>query len=265
MDLVQVAVTSLVSLAAMFLLTKLMGNKQVSQMNLFDYVIGITVGSIAAEMATELDTPENSLVAMVVYAVAAVCISLWTNKSLRARRIITGKPLILMDGAGRKCQPIAMKPDFPEALLADAVATTAGAVLGTSTTTTFVESSSGVAAGARTGLSSVVTGFLFLISVVLSPIFCSIPSFATAPALIFVGFLMVSTVTSIEFTDMTEAIPAYLCLLAMPLMYSISEGIAIGIISWTIINVITGKAKEKKISPLMYVLTVLFILKYVFL
>ena len=86
MDLVQVAVTSLVSLAAMFLLTKLMGNKQVSQMNLFDYVIGITVGSIAAEMATELDTPENSLVAMVVYAVAAVCISLWTNKSLGARR-----------------------------------------------------------------------------------------------------------------------------------------------------------------------------------
>ena len=113
-------------------------------------------------------------------------------------------------------------PRIKEALLADAVATTAGAVLGTSTTTTFVESSSGVAAGARTGLSSVVTGFLFLISVVLSPIFCSIPSFATAPALIFVGFLMVSTVTSIEFTDMTEAIPAYLCLLAMPLMYSIS-------------------------------------------
>lgn len=98
MDLVQVAVTSLVSPAAMFLLTKLMGNKQVSQMNLSDYVIGITAGSIAAEMATELDTPENSLVAMVVYAVAAVCISLWTNKSLGARRIITGKPLILMDG-----------------------------------------------------------------------------------------------------------------------------------------------------------------------
>lgn len=92
------AVTSLVSLTAMFLLTKLMGNNQISQMNLFDYVIGITVGSIAAEMATELDTPENSLVAMVVYAVAAVCISLWTNKSLGARRIITGKPLILMDG-----------------------------------------------------------------------------------------------------------------------------------------------------------------------
>ena len=98
MDLLHVAVTSLVSLAAIFLLTKLMGNKQVSQMNLFDYVIGITIGSIAAEMATELDTPENSLLAMAVYAVAAVCISLLTNKSLRVRQLMTGKPLILMDG-----------------------------------------------------------------------------------------------------------------------------------------------------------------------
>ena len=98
MDLLRVAVTSLVSLAALFLLTKLMGNKQVSQMNLFDYIIGITIGSIAAEMATELDTPENSLLAMVVYAVVAVCISLLTNKSLAARRIMTGKPLVLMDG-----------------------------------------------------------------------------------------------------------------------------------------------------------------------
>ena len=98
MDLLRVAVTSLVSLAALFLLTKLMGNKQVSQMNLFDYIIGITIGSIAAEMATELDTPENSLLAMAVYAVVAVCISLLTNKSLAARRIMTGKPLVLMDG-----------------------------------------------------------------------------------------------------------------------------------------------------------------------
>lgn len=154
-------------------------------------------------------------------------------------------------------------PRIKQALLADAIATSAGAVLGTSTTTTFVESSSGVAEGARTGLASVVTGFLFLISVVLSPIFCSIPGFATAPALIFVGFLMVSTVTSIEFTDMTEAVPAYLCLLAMPLMYSISEGIAIGVISYVIINVVCGKSK--KITPLMYVLAVLFVCKYIFL
>lgn len=98
MDLLRVVVTSLVSLAALFLLTKLMGNKQVSQMNLFDYIVGITIGSIAAEMATELDTPENSLVAMVVYAAVAVGISLLTNKSLAARRVMTGKPLVLMDG-----------------------------------------------------------------------------------------------------------------------------------------------------------------------
>lgn len=154
-------------------------------------------------------------------------------------------------------------PRVKQALLADAIATSAGAVLGTSTTTTFVESSAGVAEGARTGLASVVTGLLFLVSIFLSPIFCSIPGFATAPALIFVGFLMVSTVVTIDFTDMTEAIPAYLCLLAMPLMYSISEGIAIGIISYVIINVICGKSK--KITPLMYVLAVLFVCKYIFL
>lgn len=154
-------------------------------------------------------------------------------------------------------------PKVKQSLLADAIATSAGAVLGTSTTTTFVESSSGVAEGARTGLASVVTGLLFLVSIVLSPIFCSIPGFATAPALIFVGFLMVSTVVSIDFEDMTESIPAYLCLLAMPLMYSISEGIAIGVISYVIINVVAGKAK--KITPLMYVLAVLFVCKYIFL
>lgn len=154
-------------------------------------------------------------------------------------------------------------PRIKQALLADAIATSAGAVLGTSTTTTFVESSSGVAEGARTGLASIVTGFLFLLAIFFSPIFCAIPGFATAPALIFVGFLMVSTVITIDFTDMTEAVPAYLCMLAMPLMYSISEGIAIGVISYVIINVICGKAK--KITPLMYVLAVLFVGKYIFL
>lgn len=154
-------------------------------------------------------------------------------------------------------------PKVKQALLADAIATSAGAVLGTSTTTTFVESSSGVAEGARTGLASVVTGLLFLVSIVLSPIFCSIPGFATAPALIFVGFLMVSSVVSIDFSDMTEAIPAYLCLLAMPLMYSISEGIAIGVISYVVIQTVCGKAK--KVTPLMYVLAVLFVCKYIFL
>ncbi len=153
-------------------------------------------------------------------------------------------------------------PRIKEALLADAVATSAGAVLGTSTTTTFVESSAGVAEGGRTGLTSVVTGFLFLLSIFFAPVFCAIPSFATAPALIFVGFLMVSAVVEIDFNDMTESIPAYLSLIAMPLMYSISEGIAIGVISYVVINLICGKAK--KITPLMYILAVLFVLKYIF-
>ena len=154
-------------------------------------------------------------------------------------------------------------PRIKPALLADAIATSLGAVFGTSTTTTYVESSAGVGAGARTGLASVVTGLLFLLSILFAPVFTAIPGFATAPALIFVGFLMVMSVTEIDFNDLTESIPAYLCFLAMPLMYSISEGIAIGVISYVIINVCCGKAK--KVTPLMYILMVLFICKYIFL
>ena len=154
-------------------------------------------------------------------------------------------------------------PRIKQALLADAIATSAGAILGTSTTTTFVESSSGVAEGGRTGLSSIVTGLLFLVAIFLSPVFIAIPGFAIAPALVFVGFLMVSAVTEIDFNDLTEAIPAYICLLCMPLMYSISDGIAFGVVSYVVINVFCGKAK--KITPLMYVLAVLFVLKYIFL
>ena len=154
-------------------------------------------------------------------------------------------------------------PRIKQALLADAIATTAGAVIGTSTTTTYVESSAGIGAGARTGLASVVTGFLFLLAIFFAPIFTAIPGFATAPALIFVGFLMVSAIIKVDFEDLTEAVPAYLCLIAMPLMYSIAEGIAIGVISYVVINLICGKAK--KITPLMYILAVLFICKYIFL
>lgn len=154
-------------------------------------------------------------------------------------------------------------PRIRQALLADAIATSAGAVLGTSTTTTFVESSSGVAEGGRTGLASVVTGFLFLLAIFFAPVFTAIPGFATAPALLFVGFLMITAVAQIDFDDLTEAIPAYLCLLAMPLLYSISEGIAVGVISYVVINAVCGKAK--KITPLMYILAVLFVCKYIFL
>ena len=156
-------------------------------------------------------------------------------------------------------------PKIKPALLADAVATSAGAVLGTSTTTTFVESSSGVAAGGRTGLTALTTAVLFLLSMLFAPIFIAIPSFATAPALILVGFLMFSTISEIKLSEKNyaSAIPAYLCIIAMPLFYSISEGIAIGVISFVVINLICGKRKE--INPIMYILAVLFVLKYVFL
>lgn len=152
-------------------------------------------------------------------------------------------------------------PKIKGALMADAIGTTAGACLGTSTVTTFVESASGVAAGGRTGLTALTSAVLFGISLVLSPIFLAIPSFATAPALIMVGFLMMTSIIKIDFNDYTEAIPSFIAIMAMPFMYSISEGIAMGVISYVVINLVAGKAK--KISPLMYVLAVLFVLKYI--
>lgn len=151
-------------------------------------------------------------------------------------------------------------PKIKGALLADAVGTTAGAVLGTSTVTTFVESASGVAEGGRTGLTAVTTAVLFALSLLLSPIFLAIPSFATAPALIIVGFYMLGNVMKINFEDASEGIPAFICIAAMPFFYSISEGISMGIISYVIINLLSGK--KDKLSIVMYILTVLFILKY---
>ena len=153
-------------------------------------------------------------------------------------------------------------PHIRGALMADAVGTCAGAVFGTSTTTTFVESASGVAAGGRTGLTAVVAGILFGLSLFLAPIFLAIPSFATAPALVAVGFLMITSILQVNFSDYTEAVPCYICMIAMPFMYSISEGIALGVISYVVLNLLTGGAKRKKISPIMYVLAVLFSLKY---
>ncbi len=152
-------------------------------------------------------------------------------------------------------------PKIRGALLSDAVGTAAGAALGTSTVTTFVESASGVSEGGRTGLTSIVSAILFGLSLLLSPIFLAIPSFATAPALVIVGFLMLTSITKIDFSDYTEAIPAFIAIIAMPFMYSISEGIAMGTISYVVIKLVAGKGK--KVSPLMYVLAVLFIFKYI--
>ena len=152
-------------------------------------------------------------------------------------------------------------PGIRGVLLADAVGTTVGAFLGTSTVTTFVESSSGITEGGRTGLTAVVTGFLFLVSLVLAPLFLTIPSFATAPALIVVGFLMMQQVRNIEWNDLAEAIPCFIAITMMGFAYSISDGIAFGIISYVLIALLTKRTQN--MSVLMYVLAVLFVLKYI--
>lgn len=152
-------------------------------------------------------------------------------------------------------------PHIKGALLADAVGTTVGAVMGTSTVTTFVESSSGVAEGGRTGLTAITSALLFLVALILYPIFMAIPSFATAPALIMVGFLMITNITKIDFSDVTEGIPAFITIMAMPFTYSISEGIALGSIFYVVVKLF-GK-KGKSVSPIMYVLAALFVLKYI--
>ncbi len=152
-------------------------------------------------------------------------------------------------------------PNCKEALFADAVGTTVGAMLGTSTVTTFVESSTGVVEGGRTGVTAIVTAFFFLLSLFFAPLFLSIPSAATAPALILVGFFMMSPVKDIDFSDPTEGIPAFLCLLMMVCAYSISDGIMFGILSYVIIKVLAGKAK--KISVATYIVALLFVIKII--
>ncbi len=151
-------------------------------------------------------------------------------------------------------------PRISGALCADAVATSVGAVFGTSTTTTFVESASGVAAGGRTGLTAVTAAALFALSILFAPIFLAVPGFATTPALIIVGYLMLSSVADIDWSDVGESVPAFIALAWMPFTYSISDGIMFGIISYTVINALAGKAS--KVHWLIYVLTVIFIAKY---
>ena len=148
-----------------------------------------------------------------------------------------------------------------QAFMADSIATTVGAMLGTSTTTTYVESAAGVAQGGRSGLTALVVGACFVIAMFFSPLFLSIPSAATAPALIIVGLLMAEQIKNVNFDDFSESIPAFVCMLMMPLTYSISNGILIGMITYVLMNMICGKFK--KLSPAMYILAALFILKYI--
>lgn len=155
-------------------------------------------------------------------------------------------------------------PKVKQVLLTDAIGTTAGSLMGTSTITTFVESSAGIAEGGKTGLTALTAGLLFVAALFFSPVFLAIPAFATAPALIIVGFLMMQQVSKIHWTSETlTAVPAYITIFSMAFMYSISEGICFGVISYTILHVFAGKGKD--VTPLMYILTVLFVLKYIFL
>ena len=150
-------------------------------------------------------------------------------------------------------------PKIKQALLADAIATTAGAVIGTSSTTTFVESASGVADGGKTGLTSTVTSILFLLALFFSPIFVSIPTFAVAPALIIVGLFMIENIVNVEFKDYTEGLPAFITIVMMPFAYSIADGVVFGFLSYVFLKVLTGNAKD--VSKTMYILAILFIIK----
>ena len=149
-----------------------------------------------------------------------------------------------------------------EAFMADSIATTAGAMLGTSTTTTYVESAAGVAQGGRSGLTAFAVACCFAVALLFSPLFLSIPAAATAPALIIVGLLMMEPVKNIPWDDFSESIPAFVCMIMMPLSYSISNGILLGMITYVLMNLITGK--RKKVSWTMAILAILFVLKYIF-
>ncbi|MBR5133690.1 MAG: NCS2 family permease [Alistipes sp.] len=153
-------------------------------------------------------------------------------------------------------------PRLKQAFMADAIATTAGAILGTSTTTTYVESAAGVSQGGRSGLTAFVVGCCFVITLLFSPLFLAIPGEATAPVLFLVGLLMIEPIRNIDFSDYTESIPAFICMITMPLAYSISDGILLGMISYVVLNAVSGKFK--KITPTMYILALLFVLKYIF-
>lgn len=153
-------------------------------------------------------------------------------------------------------------PNAKKAFMADSIGTTVGAMLGTSTVTTYVESAAGVSEGGRTGMTALITALCFAVALFFSPVFLAIPGAATAPALILVGLYMLGPIKELEFNDFSETIPAFICIIAMPLSYSIAEGITLGLLSYVIINLLAGNFKKLSIG--MYILAVLFILKYIF-
>lgn len=214
-----------------------------------DFSNGLSVPSIAPTFM-KMDFSHFADLGFLVVAFAFLLTSLFdTVGSL----IGLGAKAKLLDEEGNM-------PAVGRAMGAESIATMIAGVLGNSATCCSVECAAGIAEGGRTGLMAVTTGVLFLASMFLSPIFLAIPSFATAPALVIVGSLMASSVLSINFDDPTESVPAFLCFVGMPFCYSIVEGISLGVISYVGINLLSGNFK--KISPMMYVLAVIFIVKY---
>jgi AGZA family xanthine/uracil permease-like MFS transporter len=218
-----------------------------------DFSAGLNLGAFS-NVAFKLDFSGLASVGFIVVVIAILFTSVFDTVGTL---IGTGEKAGLLDENGNL-------PKVKGALLAQSLTTIIAGLIGTSPTCVSVECASGIAEGARTGLASWTTAILFLVALVLSPIFLAIPEFATAPALIIVGFLMMSAVTAVNWNDCTEAIPAFLCLVSMPLFYSIAEGISIGIISYVVINLLSGKENAKKVNVFMIVLAILFILKYFF-
>ena len=217
-----------------------------------DFSNGLAVPSIAPTFM-KMDFSHIADLGFLVVAFAFLLTSLFDTVGTL---IGLGAKANLLDEDGNR-------PGVRGAMMGESVATMIAGVLGNSATCCSVEVAAGIAEGGRTGLMALTTGALFLLSMFLSPIFLAIPSFATAPALVLVGSMMASSVLSIDFSDPSESIPAFLCFVGMPFCYSIVEGISLGIISYVGINLFCGKENRKKISPMMYVLAAIFILKYV--
>lgn len=235
-------------------------------------LIGIVIATIAGVIFGDVHVPTGSIISLPPSIAPIFCQFEWNNIFSFDMLIVVFTFLFVnlfdtvgtLIGVASKAGLIDDKGNFPKvkkALFADALGTTCGAVLGTSTITSYIESASGVASGGRTGLTAVSTAFMFFIALFLAPIFLMVPAAATAPALIIVGLFMISAVAKIDFSDMTESLPAFLTIVMMPFAYSIAQGIVFGFLSYVFLKVFTGQAK--KVSATVFVITFLFLLKMV--
>ncbi|BEG99509.1 NCS2 family permease [Bacteroides sedimenti] len=235
-------------------------------------LIGIVVATVCGIFLGEVHAPENGIFSMPPSIAPIFCQFEWQHVFSLDMLIVVFTFLFVnlfdtvgtLIGVASKAGFIDEQGNFPQvkkALFADALGTTFGAILGTSTVTSYVESCAGVASGGRTGLTAVSTAFMFIIALFLSPLFLMVPASATAPALIIVGLFMISSIVKINFDDMTESLPAFLTIIMMPFCYSIAQGIVFGFLSYSLLKVCTGQAK--KVSYTVFVISALFMIKMV--